>query len=344
MTASTPKQNRLAKIEVQLTPKEWAIRLTEEMRKHPRQEDFWRTIIKGTYRDSVIVKPFFKLAEQAEERHPGNNPTDISARNQLNRNLRREFAALRGLVWGVNDAIAYRAKSLGLRAALKLSWLHTLILLDAFGRTASKAAALVEECKAAHADEEERQVMLEELDAYRYVSFVETPSDSLPPGTGLRLRFPSLIEGWVDESSMLIMDVFAHRAAIQAVQEKYFDGCPILFRDVETRLAETIRAIEDAVATFNEYLKTRANLFSRERNQEEREDGIASAIPGEREGHLAIHIEGIQRRAVDYLVDDIVDEWVRNAKHKAVADILQETREHEAYVWRTLREQVGVEA
>ncbi len=36
-----------------------------------------------------------------------------------------------------------------------------------------------------------------------------------------------------------------------------------------------------------------ADLFSRERSQEEREDGIASAIPGEREGHLAINIEGI---------------------------------------------------
>jgi hypothetical protein len=37
-------------------------------------------------------------------------------------------------------------------------------------------------------------------------------------------------------------------------------------------------------------------LFSRERSQEEREDGIASAIPGEREGHLAIDIEVTQGR------------------------------------------------
>jgi len=331
-------------MELQLTPKESAIRLAAEMRKHPRQEGFWKAITKGTYRDSLIVKPFFKLAEQAEARHPGNSPEDIRARNQLNRKLRTEFHSLKGLIFKVNETIMSKAETNGLKAALKLSWLHTLILLDAFGRTASKVAAWVEEYKAADADEEERQVMLKELDAYRYVSFVETPSNSLPPGTGLRLRFPSLIECWVNDSTMLIMDVFAHRAAIQAVQDKYFDGCPILFRDVETGLDETIRAVEEAVATFNEYLKTRADLFSRERNQEEREDGIASAIPGEHEGHLAIDIEGIQGRAKDYVVDDIVDDWVRNAKDKAVADILQETREHEAYVWRTLRERVGVEA
>ena len=331
-------------MELQLTPKEWAIRLAYEMRKQPLAADFLKVVRRRTYREWPWVKPFFKLAEQAEARHPGNSPEDIHARNQLNRKLRTEFHSLKGLIFKVNETITSKAETNGLKAALKLSTLHTLILQDAFGRTASKAAALVEECKTADADEEERQVMLKELDAYRYVSFVEMPSDSLPPGTGLRLRFPSLIEGWVNGSTMLIMDVFAHRAAIQAVQEKYFDGCPILFRDVEIGLGETIRAIEDAVAMFNEYLKTRADLFSRERSQEEREDGIASTIPGEREGHLAIDIEGIQGRAKDYLVDDIVDEWVRNAKDKAVADILQETREHEAYVWRTLREQVGVEA
>src|SRR5713101_3085013 len=342
--ATSTKQRRLDDIEVQLTPKEWAIRLAAEMRKHPRQEGFWKAITKGTYRDSLIVKPFFKLAEQAEAHHPGNSPEDIHARNQLNRKLRTEFHSLKGLIFKVNETITRKAETNGLKAALKLSTLHTLILQDAFGRTASKAAASVEECKTADADEEERQVMLKELDAYRYVSFVEMPSGSLPPGTGLRLRFPSLIEGWANGSTMLIMDVFAHRAAIQAVQEKYFHGHPILFRDVEIGLGETIRAIEEAVATFNEYLKTRKALFQTEWDQEERGSGVPSAGLGEREGHLAIDIEGIQGRVKDYLVDHIVDEWVRNAKHKAIADILQETREHEAYVWRTLREQVGVEA
>ena len=61
-----------------------------------------------------------------------------------------------------------RAEMDGLKAALKLSTLHTLILQDAFGRTARKAALWIQEYKPADADEEEeRQVMLKELAAYR---------------------------------------------------------------------------------------------------------------------------------------------------------------------------------
>src|SRR5713101_7806811 len=275
--AMSTKQRRLDHMELKLTPKEWAIRLADEMRKQPLAADVLKVVGRRTYREWPWVKPFFKLAEQAEAHHPGNSPEDIRARNQLNRKLRTEFHSLKGLIFKVNETTMTKAETNGLKAALKLSTLHALILQDAFGRTASKFAAWVEEYKAAD-EEEEYEVMLKELAAYADASLAETPSGSLPHGQGLRLRFPSLIEGWVNDSTMLIMDVFAHRAAIQAVQEKYFDGHPILFRDVETRLAETIRAIEDAVATFNEYLKTRANLFSRERNQEDREDGIASAI------------------------------------------------------------------
>src|SRR5712692_3871593 len=232
MTASTPEQKRLAKIEVQLTPKEWAIRLAAEMRKQPLAADFLKVVRRRTYREWPWVKPFFKLAEQAEARHPGNSPEDIRARNQLNRKLRTEFHSLKGLIFKVNETTMTKAETNGLKAALKLSTLHALILQDAFGRTASKFAAWVEEYKAAD-EEEEYEVMLKELAAYADASLVETPSGSLRHGQGLRLRFPSLIEGWVDDSTMLIMDAFAHKAAVQVIQEKYFDGHPVLFWHVE---------------------------------------------------------------------------------------------------------------
>jgi hypothetical protein len=41
---------------------------------------------------------------------------------------------------------------------------------------------------------------------------------------------------------MVIVDVFAHKAAVQAVEESYFEGHPILFRDVELRLAQTTKS------------------------------------------------------------------------------------------------------
>ncbi len=54
---------------------------------------------------------------------------------------------------------------------------------------------------------------------------------------------------------MLVVEVLAYRAAVKPVQEKYFDGHPILRRDIETALEITTQAILDAVATFNEYLR-----------------------------------------------------------------------------------------
>jgi hypothetical protein len=341
--ARSTKQGRLDALEVELTPKQWAIRLADEMRRHPSEADFLKAIAEGTYRKSPYIKPFYVLAEQAEARYPGNSPEDIRARDQLNKKLRMEFHALKGLIVNVNETMMSKSETNGLKAALKLSTLHSMILQDAFGRTSRKAAAWVEEYKSAGADEkQERQATLRELAAYGGMSFVDAPSGSLTLDRSLCLR-PCRIEIWVDELTMLVMDVFGHKAAVQAIQDKYFDGHPILFHNVEAKLAETIQAIEGAAATFNEYLKTRADLFSRERNPEEMY-GIASAIPGEREGHLVIDIEAIQGRAKDFVVDCIAAEWVKYAKEKAVGDILEETQEHQEYVWRNLQEQVGAKA
>ena len=342
--STSAKAKRLSEAEIHLTPKEWAIRLTEEMREHPRQEDFWKALAKGTYRDSPVVKPFFKLAEQAEDRHPGNNPANIRLQDQLNRNLRMEFAALRGLVWNVNDTINDKAELLRLKVALKLSRLHSIILLDAFARSCSKAARGIERQKTADTDEEERQAVLRNLDTSMHMNFGQWPSDSLPRGHARRLHTPPLIEDWVNESTMLVMDVFAHRAALQAVQEKYFDGHPILFRDVEASLEETIATVEKTAAAFNEYLETRADLLKTQRDQEKRNDQLPSATPHERGSCLTICVEAIQNRAKDYIAVFMAALWVKRAQEKAVADILKETQEHEAYIWEAFRERFGVKA
>ena len=77
---------RLDKIEVELTPKEWAIKLADEIHRSPREQDFLRAIAKGTYRESPPVKPLFALAEQAENRHPGQTPDNVRARQECSRN------------------------------------------------------------------------------------------------------------------------------------------------------------------------------------------------------------------------------------------------------------------
>src|ERR1700719_3092986 len=82
---------------------------------------------------------------------------------------------------------------------------------------------------------------------------------ALPSGR----TFHSLMEDWVNELTMMLMDVSAHKAVVCEIEKKYFNGHPILYCDAEAKLAETIKSIKDAISTFNEYLTTRLALFTK---------------------------------------------------------------------------------
>ena len=306
-------EKRLNQIETKLTPKEWAVRRAAELRESRTFQAFCLAITRVS-----VEKPGEALTKQAEERYPGKKPEDIRARNALLRKLWTDYGTLTNLQNSVNKETAEGTQRIGLQAALKLSALHTLILQDAFGRTASKAALWVEEYKTADKDEEEnRQLMLKELAAYQDVSFAEKFTDSLPLGENIRIRFPTVIEEWVRGTKTLIADVFAHQAAIKIIQDKYFDGHPFLCLDAEAGLDASIKTIQDAVGTFNDYLTTRAALFKAEWDIEEKKDGIASAIPGEREGLLAINIDDIKTKAKRQGAE-IVEEQVKQARLNAI--------------------------
>jgi len=133
---------------------------------------------------------------------------------------------------------------------------------------------------------------------------------------------------------MLILDALAYKTEVQVVQEKYFDGYPNLWCDVETALEKTTQTILDAGATFNESLKNRAEVSSREKDQEDQpKDRIGVA---REEDNLVLNIEAIRDYA-GTMVDSTVDDWVERAQRKAVIDILEETGEHEEFVLKRLR-------
>lgn len=346
MTTTTTKK-RLGEIEAQLTPKEWAVMLADEVRKYPSIYDAMKAGLKLPPDEAIIFqKPFKALIEQAEKSHPGKKPEDMAAYNQLSGKLWTDFTTLRNIIFQVNKNVTERLEVYGLKAALKMSTLQTLILQDAFGRTARKAALWVEEYKTADKDEEEnRQIMLQELAAYMDVSFAEKAADSLPLGPGLRMRFPSPIEEWVQDIIELIVNVYSRMAAVQIIQDKYFDGHAILSRDVEAKLEETLKTIEDGAVTFNEYLKTREALFKTEWDQEDQEDGFASAIPGEREGKLTIDLEAIKQGAKGRQVKALADLWLKQAKEEAVDHMLQTTdrEQYNARLRSRVRETLGVD-
>jgi hypothetical protein len=342
MTASSNKK-RLNAVEVALTPKDWSIWLADQIRSHPSETDFIRAFSKGAFDEVPFVRPYLALKEQAEQRYPGKKPEDNRAMVKMNRALRQEYHALKSLILSVNGEIKTKTEVAGLKAASKLATLETVVLQDAFGRTAKKAAEWVEEYKTADKDEEEnRQLMLKELAAYMDVDFGEKWADSMPLMPGVRIRFPSILERWVADVVALAITVFAHRAAVKIIQDQHFDGHPILYKDVEAGMEETVKTLEGSIETFNAYLKTRAEIFKAEWDADEEEnEGIATAIPGEREGRLNIDIEAIRAGAKKVQAESIAANWIKAAKDKARVAILDEYDENAArsFLWDIAKEE-----
>ncbi len=306
---TTTAHKRLDEIETYLTPKEWAIRLADEARKYPGAVAYMRALAKLPLNELPVRRPYFAFEEQAGERHPGHNPEDNRARHHLTEALWNEFHTLKLLFWWVNMAMQRKVESIGLQAALRLSALHALILQDALAQTARKTAALLTATQKQREAKRERQAVLKELAAFTEASLGETLPDSVRSQNDLD-GFPSPLAEWNHELTALLKDFFAHRAAVELVQGRHFDGHPILLLDLETDLTKTARTIESAVATANEYLKRRA----------------------ERDG-AAIALESIKENVHGQRAAAIAERWMHDVNQDAV-----ETDEKK---WEQCREEFG---
>jgi predicted protein tyrosine phosphatase len=300
---NSANSKRLDKIEIQLTPKQCAIRLADEMTRYASEEDFNKAIAKGTYWQSPYIKPFYALSEQAKERCPEDNCGEVKRRDEL----RTEFLGLKLLIFQVNNEMLIKWGSNRLMVALQASKLRTLMLEGVFADIGA-----VEMLSATSASE-----------AQRHLS--------------------SRLEDWAEDSATLLMKMTAYKAAVQTIQERYFESHPILFKDVETEYEISIGLIRVGIAAFNEYRKDMAHLLTRELDQEQQKAGTANPIPFERKSSLPIDIEAIEKRGKT-LVNSIVEKWTMNAKFKAKADVLRETGKHEDFVWQYFQKEVGLKS
>jgi len=120
-------QKRLDQIEISLTPKEWVIRLAEDMREHPSQKDFWNEVERREYRDLSFFRPFFKLSQQAEAQYPGKRGQDIEQRIQLDQKLRTEFQTLKIFVGGINQIVENMCERIGAKIEVR-DWMLNILL------------------------------------------------------------------------------------------------------------------------------------------------------------------------------------------------------------------------
>ena len=143
MTTNTAHK-RLDEIETHLTPKEWAVRLADEMRKYPDALAHMKALVKLPLHELPVQRPYFAFEKQAVERHPGDKPDDIRARHRLTDALWKEFQTLKLLIRQVDRTMQRKVETISLQAALQLSALHAMILEDALTHTATRAAAFRE--------------------------------------------------------------------------------------------------------------------------------------------------------------------------------------------------------
>jgi hypothetical protein len=322
-----PIRKQLERIEVELTPKEWAIWLADEIRRYPRESEFLRVLAKGSYPEMPYIKPFFMLVKQAENRYPGDKPAEKRARLKLSRGLRTECQALKSLIINISREVETKTEISRLKICALTSQLHGLIFQSAVAVTVGRTAAWIER-NTAEPDEEERLLILKQL-------------ANVGIAAGSRTLSLSVAQAWADDAAMLLVDILRHKRAVEVVQKDYFDGHAILNQRIEAALETTIQLILETVVTFNEYVSTEDSGLSQQ--EVPPKDETLPATASEQRGcPLTIDVEAIPSRASEQLLNFQVAQWVIKAKNEATADLLEETGEHGDFLWERFREEVGV--
>jgi len=245
MMTTIANEKRLAKIEEKLTPKEWGIRLADEVTKHPTLDDFCIAEMKaGT---NLPHKAEAVLTEQAEAQYPG--PKLRDQRRWAVKTVQIEFDSLKHLVLKVNEAMRTRMDKAGVEVALKLQALQTIILQDAMRQTATTASEWIEGQKTTGKATDARKAILDALAAYRNEPDAED--------------YPSAAEMWTETTRALAVDLARHKAAVAHLQDTYFDGHGILAKDIEADLNGLTETVAEAIRQHNDYLNVRGKPADR---------------------------------------------------------------------------------
>lgn len=107
--------------EVNLAPRQWAIMLADEMRRHPSELAFLQALSELEYWDWPTNKPYFVLIEQAKKSHPGVRQEARRERQQRSAKLRKEFCALSQLICIANRDVPATCVLVGCRSKTSIA-------------------------------------------------------------------------------------------------------------------------------------------------------------------------------------------------------------------------------
>lgn len=227
------QQRSLDEVEIYLSPKEWIIRLTQKMRSYPNETDFWKAVVKESYRECLLTKPFVKLEQQAHAVYPGKRPPDINQRNELCRELQTEFQKWKKFIYWLNRIIEEKAETIMLATAMQRSHLENLLEKDHFYGVASAVASWIRRTAKSHGEAESTLRILR--------SFTHMPNPA------------PQIEQLSSELAMLMKKALAHEAAVKLAQDRYFDGHSILYLNIDDLLKQAVEFTTITVEILEEF-------------------------------------------------------------------------------------------
>jgi hypothetical protein len=213
--AKSVNLKRIEKIETKLTPKELAIRLADQLRKHSTIKDFISAFSSSSsIEDIPIDKPYHLLHKQVENLYKSNTPEDIKTKIRLSQELRSEYGVLRTLILDFNEIIAQRNDTW----SIKISLVFNMLL-----------------------------VMIYEV-VTRWVPWKKNDGDN---SCGVSF----MIDPWISATKNMFIEIFLFQSAVNKIQEKYFDGHPFLAQGEDARLTKNIKQVEIIIKLFNSHLK-----------------------------------------------------------------------------------------
>jgi hypothetical protein len=229
----TAISKRIDNLETRLTPKEWAIRIADEIRKYPSQHEYLRYLTEhSNINETLWVKPFAMLKQLSEELYPGKKPFEMQTQRDHTRKLQMEFLVLKSLIHEINTRARQNVEIMKPQFLLQMALLRIHIMGD---------------IASTHFIKESRK----KTDKWQ--------ENGNPPES---LEYWQLkTTGWIDE-------FFTGNELFKTVSELYLDGHPFIFLDIENQLTGIKKIIDEIVSLFNDYIKAVAERFKAENLQE----------------------------------------------------------------------------
>lgn len=316
----SPTENRIDLLERELTPKQWAIRLANAMRSFPTSSEFNHAASRLPWRDSPLGKPFFRIGEQADQSTRGRSEQKEKANKaHLIQERWAEYTILRDLIYDANGAIVDRALFSASQAQNNLAILHIRLTEHGVGITALRASEWLASHRSSDAADDEDRIDILRLLRSEAGLFQEKTAEEMLE------RAHELIKATMP----FLWDLYGYAAAIQILQEKYFDGHLILSRDVEALLDEALQRTEIALSRTNKGMRGWAIMYAPE---------LRDQLP-------IMDLPAIKEKGSSGEGPAFVQKWLREAKTVAKGKIMEQRGEgYEAYLWKMFGELFGEEA